>query len=177
MPACRPGRSPRRSSRPAGKACWRASTPDDLHQVQFRRIRRQLNQGDVVRNPEPLALLVPSGTVADQHGVCARRHLGADLLEVLVHALGVGGRQDDGSALSMRGADRAIHIGGVMTIVAHHGRSRAAFGPDVGMPALLSDPGFVLEPDLDQLALGRGRQGVPTQDGKICLKASCAAKS
>ena len=64
-----------------------------------------------------------------------------------------------------------------MTVVAYHRGSRAALGPDVGMPALLPDPGFVLEPDLDQLALDSRGQGVPTQGGKICLKASCAATS
>jgi hypothetical protein len=45
------------------------------------------------------------------------------------------------------------------------------------MPTLLPDPGFVLEPDLDPLALGSLRQGIPAQDGEVCLKVFCAAKS
>jgi hypothetical protein len=42
---------------------------------------------------------------------------------------------------------------------------------------LLVDPGFVLEPDLDRLAGGCGRQDVGDQIGEVFLNASCAAAS
>ena len=43
---------------------------------------------------------MPAGTVADQGGMRAWPHLYADLLKMLVHRLGVGGRHDN------RGTDR-----------------------------------------------------------------------
>ena len=45
------------------------------------------------------------------------------------------------------------------------------------MAALLAHAGFVLEPDLDQLADGGDRQGLHYQAGEVFLKASCAARS
>jgi hypothetical protein len=103
--------------------------------------------------------------------------LRTDLLEVRVHPLSVGGRHDDRGALAQSRADRTIQIGGVMTGIAHHGGPRATPGPDVGMPTLLPDPGFILKPDLNRFALGSVRQGVLTQGREVCLNAAWAAKS
>jgi hypothetical protein len=43
-------------------------------------------------------------------------------------------------------------MGGVVAIIPHHQRPRANLSPDIGMPAFLPDPGFILEPDLNRLA-------------------------
>jgi len=44
---------------------------------------------------QALAWLMPSGTITDQESVCARRDLCADLLQVLIHRLGIDTGHDD----------------------------------------------------------------------------------
>jgi hypothetical protein len=59
--------------------------PDVLHRVQFGCVGRQGQQGDIVGHLQLLTFLVPSGTVADQYCMGARRDLSADLNQVQVH--------------------------------------------------------------------------------------------
>ena len=64
-----------------------------------------------------------------------------------------------------------------MAVIAERGRAGAAQGPDIGQRALLADPGLVLEPDLDGLVGGLGRQGFGYARGEVFLKAVCASIS
>jgi len=50
----------------------------------------------------------------------ARRHLRADLLEVLVHRFGIHHRHDDGGTDATIRADRAEQVGRVVANIAHH---------------------------------------------------------
>jgi hypothetical protein len=55
----------------------------------------------------------------------------------------------------------------VMAVVAYHRRAGADRCPDIGVASLLTDPGLVLEPDLDRPACGEPRQSVPDQAGRV----------
>src|ERR1035437_4772645 len=136
--------------------------PDVFHRVQFGRVGRQFQQRDVVWQMELLASLMPASAVAEQQAMGARGDLGADFLEMLVHALGVGRGHDDGGAHTTGGADRTIEIDGVMAVIAQHERARSNRRPDIGVRALLADTGFVLKPDFDRLFShgGAGEQRV-----------------
>ena len=123
--------------------------PNRLHWIKFRRVWRQRQQSDVVRHAQAAAGLMPAGAVTDQNSVRTKRHLSADFAQVLVHRLGVDARHDNGGTDASGRADRAEQIGRVMTVVAHHQRARADRRPNVGMSALLPDPGFVLKPDFE----------------------------
>ena len=68
--------------------------PYIFHWIEFRRVRGQRQQRDV-GNAQSFTLLVPTGVVAYDDGVCAACGLGADLLEVFRHGLGVDCRHDN----------------------------------------------------------------------------------
>jgi hypothetical protein len=72
--------------------------PDILDRVQFGRIRRKVQQGDIVSYLKLSAGLMPSGAVQDQHGVRAIRHLRVDFLEMFIHGFGIDRWHDDGGA-------------------------------------------------------------------------------
>ena len=59
-------------------------------------------------------------------------------------------------------------------MLAHAARAHAFLVPDVGDAALLPDPGFVLEPQLDPSGLGVLVGGPPHQLGEAFLNRSCA---
>jgi hypothetical protein len=105
-----------------------------------------------------------AGTVTDEHGMCAGRHLSADLGQVLGYRLAADAGHDDGGADRTFGADRAEQVGGVVTVVANCRRAGTSRRPDVGDATLLTDPGFVLEPDFDRLLdrLCRNDLGYPS---------------
>jgi hypothetical protein len=64
-----------------------------------------------------------------------------------------------------------------MAVVAHRSRTCANRRPDIGQRALLTDPGLILEPDLNRLAGGPGGQAVGYQAGEVFLNAACASAS
>jgi hypothetical protein len=120
---------------------------------------------------------MPAGAIADQKGMGAGRHLGADLQEVMVHRLGVDDGHDDCRTDAAGRADRAEDVNRAMSVIAHHWRARADRRPDIFDRPLLSDPGFILKPHLDVFAGRRGRQSFLAQVVEVFLKASCAAAS
>ena len=132
--------------------------PDVLDRIEFGRIGRQVKQGDVFGYGQSLSGLVPTGAIADQHGMGAGANLLADLGKVDGHRLAVDPGRDNGSACSTRRTDRAEEVGRVMTIVANCRRAAATRRPLVRQRALLTDAGLVLEPDFDRLASCSGRQ-------------------
>ena len=77
-----------------------------------------------MRRAQALSLLVPAGAVTDQDGMRAWRDLCADLLQVLIHRLGIEGRHHNGRANTTFVADRAQQVDRVVAIVAHHRRAR-----------------------------------------------------
>jgi len=98
-----------------------------------------------------------------------------DLHEVQVHCLGVAGRQDQGCALALLGADRAEDVGGSCTLVARRAGAGAALGPTAGDFVLLADAGLVGEPDFYRVAVDAllARDRLQT-GGEAFLKSSIA---
>jgi hypothetical protein len=92
--------------------------PDVLDGVQLGRIGRQLEQTDIAWDAQLFASLVPSGSIKEQDGVTALRHLGADLLEMQVHRLGVGIRQHQSRADIATRADSAEYVGPFAALIA-----------------------------------------------------------
>ena len=137
----------------------------------------QRDQQEIARHAQRSTGLVPSSAVANHGGHGAGGHLGADLCQMEVHALGVHGRRDHGGTDRAGRADRTEEISCVMAVIPHHDRARAFLGPDIAQRPLLPDAGFILEPYLDRHA-GPGSQQQILQAGReVFLKASCAAGS
>lgn len=136
-----------------------------------------MEQDDVVGHLKRAAELMPTGAVANESSPSAMADLGADFLQVQVHAFGVGSRSDHRSTRAARGADRAEQVSGIVTIIAHHQRPRANWAPDIGVRALLSDSGFVLIPYLYGCSGGGAEQGCFQQGAEALLKNSSAAAS
>src|SRR5215204_3104912 len=69
-------------------------------------------------------------------------------------------------------ADGTEQVGAIVALVSRLARAGATPGPLPDDPVLLSDPGFVLEPDLDPFALGDvGEMGLQSRR-EVFLKAS-----
>ena len=118
---------------------------------------------------------VPPRPVDEHDGVGAGFHGERDLLEMQLHRLGVAERQDKTGRLAERGADGAEDIGRGGSLIFQGKRARPAFGPAPSDLVLLADAGFVLEPQLEGLAAGRG--DVRQEVGDFFLKAATAASS
>ena len=115
---------------------------------------------------------MPARPVEQHNGVTAWRDVTADLGEMQVHGLAVGHGQNESGTGIARGTDGAEQIGPVVALVARCARSAAAFGPNPGQRALLADPGLILPPELDRLALGMRGDAGSNQIGKVFLCAS-----
>ncbi len=96
----------------------------------------------------------------------------ADLVEVHLHGARVGEGEHEGGALGSHGADRAEQVGVEVSLIGGQAWACSSLRPDPRAAVFLSQPGLVLEPDLDPLGLGRtgyvGRQ----RAGKVFLNAS-----
>ncbi len=151
--------------------------PDILDGIEFGRIRRQMEQANIVRHHQPIAQLVPSSTVQRQHREGPLVHLGADFLQMQVHGVDIGVRQHQPCTDASRWADSAERIGPFVTLIAWHSGPGTTLCPDAGQAALLTNPRFVLPPQLDWLPLCDRRNGGGNQIGEVFLCASCAAAS
>ncbi len=98
-----------------------------------------------------------ASAIDDDDGVGALCDGFADFGEVQVEGVRIGARQHQGGAGPARRTGGVEDMGPVVAPVARRARPRALSGPDPGQRALLADAGFVLEPDLDRLALGARR--------------------
>ena len=120
---------------------------------------------------------MPACAVTDENGVSPWGDLGADLIEMLVHGLGRGVGHDHRGPDGACGADGAEDVGRDVPVVANHRGARADRRPDVGVAALLTYAGFILEPDFERIVDGgRGERGLH-QAGKVFLKAASASGS
>ena len=96
-----------------------------------------------------------------------------NLREMQIHRLGVAGRQDQGRALALLGADCTEDVGGSGALITGCARAGAALCPPAGDLVLLADTGLVLEPnlyclDFNSLLASNGIQA----RGKVFLKSS-----
>src|SRR5450631_252377 len=94
---------------------------------------------------------MPSGSIEEEDGVTALRHLAADLLEMQVHRLRIGIWQDQGHTDIALRADSAKYVGPFAALIPRRGWAAAALGPDASQCALLTNPGFVLPPKFNRL--------------------------
>ena len=118
---------------------------------------------------------MPPGLIHEQNGVSAGLHGKGDLLEVQRHGLGVAVRVEETGRLAERGTNGAEDIGRGGSLILQGERSRAAFRPASRDLVLLTDAGFVLEPEFKWLAAGRGDLRQEVRD--FFLKAATAASS
>jgi hypothetical protein len=107
---------------------------------------RQRNDGDVGRHDEA-GRQVPASLIDQEDGLGSGCDRFGDLCKMQVHRLAVAGRQDQGRALALLGADRAEDVGGSGTLVARRAGAGAALGPAASDFVLLADAGLVGEPD------------------------------
>jgi len=102
-------------------------------------------------------------------------HVKRDLVEMQLHRLGVAKRQDETGRLAERGTDGAEDIGRGGSLILQGEGSSAALGPAPCDFVLLTDAGFVLEPQFERLA--GGRRDICEDIRDFFLKASTAASS
>ena len=151
--------------------------PDVFDRVEFRRIRREVQQAEVIRQVQPTAELMPAGAIQHDDSMRTRRDPAADLGEMQVHGFGIGLRQHQSRANTARRTNGAEDVGPVVALIARCGRPAALPGPDMRQAALLADTGFVLPPKFDRLGTSLMRDGIADQSCKVFLCASCADAS
>ncbi len=124
--------------------------PQSLDRIQFRRIRWQWKQRDVLWNFEAIAR-VPSCVVHHKHDVHAGIDVLADPAQMHVHAVGVDGWRDHAYRVTRQRVDRAEDVHPLVLALLGPNRPRSPRCPDLGQRSLLTESRFVLEPDLDAL--------------------------
>jgi hypothetical protein len=90
---------------------------------------------------------VPAGTVEYQHGVRADCDVACDLVKMELHRFGVREWQSERRALSFGWANGSEQIGALVALVRGLARACSTARPLPNEPVLLTNPGFVLEPD------------------------------
>jgi hypothetical protein len=157
-----------------GKPVVAHELPDILDRIELGAFWRQRNDGDVGRHEEA-SRQVPAGLIDQKDGVGSGRDRFGDLRQMQVHRFAVTGRQDQGCALALLGADRAEDVGGSCTLVARRAGAGAALGPTAGDFVLLADAGLVGEPDFYRVAVDAllARDRLQT-GGEAFLKSSIA---
>ena len=106
-----------------------------------------------------------------------RRDVAADLVEMHLHGSCVGERQHEGGALAPTRTDCAKQIGVGVALIGGQARARSGLRPNAHAAVLLSQPGFVLEPDLEPLGLGQTGYVGCQRTGKVFLNASITSGS
>jgi hypothetical protein len=107
----------------------------------------QRDDADVVGHNQPRRE-VPSGLIEQQHRMTARRDLGRDGRQVQVHRLGVAPGHDEACRLAFLGTDGSEDVGRGSALVVRSRWSGSSLCPATGDLVLLTDAGFVAEPDL-----------------------------
>jgi len=161
---------------PVGEPVGAQELPDVLDRVELRRARGQKDRRDVLGYLEPCGC-VPSGTVEQEHGVCASGDMATDLVEVKLHGFGVGEGQRECCTGSARRADGAEEVGTLVALVGRLAGPRATTCPLPHEAVLLPDAGFILEPYLDRLCLRQASEMGAQRVRKVFLYASTMAPS
>ncbi len=126
--------------------------PDVFDRIELGAFWRQRNDGDICGHDEA-GRQVPASLIDQEDGMGSGRDRFGDLCKMQVHRLAVAGRQDQGRALALLGADRAEDIGGSGTLVARRTGAGAALRPAASDFVLLADAGLVGEPDFYCIAV------------------------
>jgi len=148
--------------------------PDVFDRIELGAFWRQRNDGDVCGHDEA-GRQVPASLIDQEDGMGSGRDRFGDLCKMQVHRLAVAGRQDQGRALALLGADRAEDVGGSGTLIARRTGAGAALRPAASDFVLLADAGLVGEPDFYCIAVDAllARDRLQT-GGEAFLKSSIA---
>jgi len=84
--------------------------PNPLDRIEFRAVRRQLQQRDISGYYESMAA-VPAGAIEDHHGMGIGSDLAADRAEMMVYGGRIADRRDQRRRFALRRADRTKQIG------------------------------------------------------------------
>jgi hypothetical protein len=120
--------------------------PDVFGRVEFGTLGRERYERDVAGDVE-LAGRMPTRLIEQQDGVALRRDILGDFIEMQLHRLSVASRQDQADRLAFFRANRAEDVGRGGALVARRRGTRPTLRPAAGDLVLLSDAGFVGEPD------------------------------
>ena len=125
--------------------------PDTLDRVQFGRVGRQRDQGDVGRNGEVVRAM-PTRLIEDHHRMFVISDGFRKAVEEDLHRrrIGIGHHQREGVAGAR--LDGGEDVGEGEAPVAKSRRPLAALAPDMTDPAFLADARFVLEEQAQALA-------------------------
>ena len=93
---------------------------------------------------------MPAGAIEQQHGVRALRDMARDFLEMQLHHLGVGVGERQRGAFALGRTDRAEEIGVLVALIGGLAWARSTTRPLAHEAVLLTNAGFVLEPDFDR---------------------------
>lgn len=148
--------------------------PDILDWIELGALGGQRDDGDGIRDRE-FRGQVPACLIQEKDGVGARRDGGGDFGEVAVHAFAVAARQNDGRALALFRADRAVDIGRRGPLVFWRAWPSAATGPAPGNPVLLANPRFILPPQLYGRSGREARADLRYLGCEVFLKAEMAS--
>ena len=120
--------------------------PDVLDGIEFGAFRRERHEGEVGRYGKVVRQM-PSRLVEQEHGVATRRDGGGDLGQMQVHRRGIAPRQDERRTFAQRGADGTKDVGGSGALIRWRCWPGSTPGPATRDLVLLTDPGFIGEPD------------------------------
>ena len=101
----------------------------------------------------------------------------ADFGQMHGHCIGIGGGQDERGRSAALRTDGTKNVSPLVALVAWRTRSRSPSGPNAGQRTLLTDAGFVLEPDFDRLVFGVLGKLCRDGRGEVFLNASWASSS
>jgi hypothetical protein len=113
--------------------------------------------------PLGITRVMPACRIQNEQRDCTGADTLTDAGQMGVHGLDIDTRHDHGCAGATGRADGAEQIGPGEPPIPLEPWSSAAFGPQTGQRALLANPSFILEPDLDRAACmggGNGRAGL-----------------
>ena len=105
------------------------------------------------------------------------RHVPADLVDVELHGEGIGKRQRQTGTFSPCWADGAEQVGVLVALVRRLPWPGSSLCPEPDYPVLLADARFILEPDLDRLALGKMPDMSGQRPREVFLNAATVAAS
>lgn len=117
---------------------------------------------------------MPSRLIHEENGVSARCHGLTDLGEVEVHGGGVAGRQNEPCPLALMRTDGAEDVSRAGALIMRRRGARSALCPPPGDLVLLTDPGFILEPDLYPNARALLARDLLQESGEVFLNVSAS---
>ena len=152
MPRSSVRRCPRGIERPGSTASYLAYTARHSRPIELGAFRRQRYHRDVRRHDQPVRQ-VPTCLVHQQHRVRTGLDGGGDLRQMQAHCLGIAARQDECRTLPKCRADCTENVSRGSALILRRGWSRPALSPTPGDLVLLTNSGFVGEPDLYRFGL------------------------